>query len=131
MSVVNAPRRKDIWLIWAQYGMVGGARVYPRARLWLLTDDPGDPDGEIHCRIAWNHPTTGYPQYEDLGTIASARVHGSKSAEVYLESGEMVTFNVAPCVCGAGAVGQAMPEEGRISVQYVTTQGRTRLTMLP
>jgi hypothetical protein len=131
MSVVSAPPRKDIWLVWGQYGMVGGARVHPRSRLWLLTDEPTVADGNLTCRIAWNHPVSGYPEYEDLGPVRSARVHGSKSAEVYLESGEMITFNVAPCVCGAGAVGQAAPEEGRISLQYVTTSGRSRLTMLP
>ena len=40
----------------------------------------------------------------------------------------VITFITAPCVCGAGSVGNALPDEGRISLNYVNPYTRTRLT---
>jgi hypothetical protein len=129
VSVISAPPRKNIFLIWGQYGTIGGARIQPRGRLWLLTDELSDVSSRLFARIAWNHPQTGQVVYEDLGDVASARITGSARAEVFLESGQTITFVTAPCVCGAGSVGQAAPEEGRISLQYVNPYGRPRLTL--
>lgn len=128
MSVVNAPPRKDVYLIWGQYGALGGARVQPRARLWLLTDDINDRAATITCRIAYNHPTTGAVEYEDLGEITQARIApNARSATVWLQSGPSVNLVVAPCVCGAGAVGNALPDPGRISLNYVNPYERPRI----
>lgn len=130
MSAVNAPPRKDVYLIWGSYGAVGGARVHPRARLWLLTGgDLNNMNEPILCRIAWNHPTTGAVVYEDLGEVAAARIRpNATSAEVHLAGGgPPVTFVTAPCVCGAGAVGNAAPDEGRISLNYVNPYDRPRI----
>lgn len=126
MSVVKAPPRKDIWLVWAQYGQLGGARTIPRARLWILAESQTDLDCPLTATIAWNHPSTGAVVYEDLGEIRKVVIN-SRIAEVHLPTGSIVTLTIAPCVCGAGAVGQAPPEEGRISLQYVTMAGRSRL----
>lgn len=128
MSVMSAPPRKDVYLLWGSYGALSGARVSPRGRLWLLTDQHNDPESEITCRVAWNNPTTGLVDYEDLGVVSSARIRsGEKLAEVYTSAG-LISLVVAPCVCGAGAVGNALPEEGRISLSYVNPYGRARLT---
>lgn len=129
MSVVSAPPRKDIYMLWGQYGAIGGARVYPRGRLWLLTNEPFDENAAVLCRIAWNHPNTGCVVYEDLGEIAQARIRpNAASAEVWLTSGgPAVTFITAPCVCGAGSVGNALPDEGRISLNYINPYNRPRI----
>jgi hypothetical protein len=130
MGVISAPARKDIFVMWEQYGAIGNARIQPRGRIWLLTDtNSPDPDIEITCRIAWNHPSTGAVQYEDLGPISQARIRPNNSAEIWLQSGEILTFVAAPCVCGAGAVGQALPEDGRISMTYVNIYDRTKVTL--
>ena len=130
MSVASAPPRKDIYLLWGQYGAIGGLRVHPRGRLWLLTSgDVNDPDATITCKIAWNHPSTGCVEYEDLGPVAQVRIRpNGTSAEVWLASGgQAVTFVTAPCVCGAGSVGNAMPDEGRVSLTYVNPYNRPRI----
>jgi hypothetical protein len=129
MGVISAPPRKDIYCLWGQYGMIGGADVHPRARMWLLTEsaDP-HPDLPIFLRIAWN-TTTGAVEYADLGQIAQATVR-DRSAEVHLPDGRVYTLAIAPCVCGAGAVGNALPEEGRISLANVNPYGRTKLTFV-
>lgn len=128
MSVATAPPRKDIYLLWGQYGSISGARVRPRGRLWLLTDQHDDLESMIDCRIAWNNPSTGMVEYEDLGPVTSARIRSNqKSAEIYTSVG-LITLVVAPCVCGAGAVGNAMPEDGRIALTYVNPYNRARLT---
>lgn len=129
MSAVNAPPRKDVYLLWGQFGSIGGARVHPRGRLWLLTGgDIDNVDEPVLCRIAWNDPTTGVVVYEDLGEVAQARIRpNSTSAEVWTKAGDTVTFVTAPCVCGAGAVGNALPDEGRISLNYVNPYNRPRI----
>jgi hypothetical protein len=130
MSVINAPPRQAVYLLWGQYGAIGGARVHPRGRMWLLTDQHDDVNSPITCRIAWNHPTTGCVQYEDLGEINHARFrNNARSAEVSTPVG-LVTMVAAPCVCGAGSVGQALPDDGRITLTYVNPYNRARLTML-
>ena len=130
MSVISAPPRKDVYLLWGQYGSIGGARVHPRGRLWLLTTGHADLDSPITCRIAWNHAVSGCVEYEDLGEVASARIGpNAKWAEVRLAAGGgPITLAVAPCVCGAGSVGNAMPDEGRISLSYVNPYNRPGLT---
>jgi hypothetical protein len=129
MTVVKAAPRQAVYMLWAGYGTISGARSYPRGRLWLLTTSV-EPDADVICRIAWNHPSTGRVEYEDLGSVAKATTRGQRSAEVYLASNEVVTFVTAPCVCGAGAVGNALPAPGRVSLQYVNPNGRARLTVL-
>lgn len=129
MGVVSAPTRKDIYVLWNQYGAVGGARVRPRARIWLLVESAEqDPDMPINVRIAWNSPT-GAVEYEDLGEISQARIRPNNSAEIHLATGDVVTFNAAPCVCGAGAVGNALPEDGRLTITYANPYDRTKLTL--
>jgi hypothetical protein len=128
MSVATAPARKPIFLVWGGYGALGGARVHPRGRIWLLTDEHDNVASPLTCRIAWNHPATGCVEYEDLGEIRNARVRANqKSAEVLTSAG-VLTFIAAPCVCGAGSVGNALPDEGRISLTYVNPYNRSRLT---
>jgi hypothetical protein len=130
-GVISAPPRKSVFLVWANYGSITGARSVPRGRLWILTDDPNDLDSTMWLRIAWNHPVSGQVEYEDLGEIAIARVrNGGKLAEVQTVDGTRLSMVVAPCVCGAGAVGNAPPDEGRISLQYVNPYGRARLQVL-
>ena len=127
MSVISAPPRKDVYLLWGQYGAVGGGWAHPRGRLWLLTDHHDNVDSPIICRIAWNHPSTGCVEYADLGEIAHATIR-SRSAEVRLASSGVVTLAIAPCVCGAGSVGNAMPDPGRITLNYVNPYNRSKLT---
>lgn len=128
MSVATAPPRKDVYLLWGNYGAITGVRSHPRGRLWLLTDQHDDVDSAVICRIAWNHPTTGCVVYEDLGEVAQARIRpNSKLAEVWLTAGGSVSMVVAPCVCGAGSVGNALPDEGRISLNYVNPYNRPKL----
>lgn len=127
MGVLNAPPREDVFILWAQYGALGGAIVQPRARMWLTTDtNIPDPDIPIHCIVAWNSPS-GAVIYE-THEIAAARIRPNNTAEVHLADGRVLTFITAPCVCGAGAVGNAMPQVGRISLTYVNPYDRTRLT---
>ena len=126
LSIASAPPRKDIYLIWGQFGMIGGARILG-GRLWQLADG-ADPDAGIICRIAWNSPVSGQVVYEDLGVVSSARIRNNQTAEVYSDAG-FVTMVAAPCVCGAGSVGQAGPDEGRISLTYVNPHGRPGLTV--
>ena len=128
MSVISAPPRKDVYVVWGNYGALSGAVTHPRARMWLLTDDSSEnPNSTIFVRVAWNHPQSGQVVYEDLGEIAQAKLRSSGSSEVHLLDGRPVSLVAAPCVCGAGAVGNAMPEEGRISLTYVNPYGHTRL----
>lgn len=129
MSVISAPPRKDVFLLWGNFGAIGGSRVYPRGRLWLLTDEHANLDSPVTCRIAWNSPVTGCVEYEDLGDVASATIR-AKSADVRLSSGVAVNIVVASCVCGAGAVGNAMPDEGRIAMSYVNPYNRPKLTFV-
>src|SRR5262245_44590685 len=105
-DVVTVPAtRQEVFLIWGQYGAASGARTFPRGRIWLLTDRNHDDNSPITVTLAWNDPVTGRVAYEDLGPIAQARVRTtSKSAEVWLADGSVLTFLAAPCVCGAGAV---------------------------
>ena len=105
-----------------------GARSHPRGRLWLLTGEHDNVESPIICRIAWNHPISGCVEYEDLGQVALARIRSNqKLAEVWTDVGQ-VSLVVAPCVCGAGSVGNALPDEGRISLNYVNPYNRPRLT---
>jgi hypothetical protein len=128
MSVISAPPRKEVYVLYGQYGAVSGAVTHPRARLWLLTNDAADdPDAVIFARIAYNHPQSGAVVYQDLGEIAQGKLRGNGGAEVHLVDGRPVSMVPAPCVCGAGAVGSAMPEAGRISLNYVNPYGRSRL----
>ena len=130
MSVMSAPPRQAVYLLWGQYGSIGGVRVYPRGRMWLLTDHHDDVTSPIFCRIAWNHPVTGCVAYEDLGEISHARLrNNARTAEVSTSVG-VVTMVAAPCVCGAGSVGQALPDEGRITLNYVNPYNRARLTFV-
>jgi hypothetical protein len=76
-----------------------------------------------------NHPTTGVVEYEDLGVLAQGRIRPNNSAEFHLTDGQIVTFTAAPCVCGAGAVGNALPEEGRITLTYVNIYDRPKLVI--
>ena len=130
MSVASAPPRTAVYLLWGQYGAISGGRSYPRGRMWLLTDEHDNVDSPITCRIAWNNPATGCVEYEDLGRVAAARLRSNqKSAEVWLESGgTALTFVAAPCVCGAGSVGNALPDQGRITITYVNPYNRPGLT---
>ena len=41
-----------------------------------------------------------------------------------------VSMVAAPCVCGAGSVGNALPDEGRISLHYVNPYNRPRLSFV-
>ena len=68
-------------------------------------------------------------QYEDLGDVAQARIKGAARAEIALMSGLVLTFVTAPCVCGGGAVGNAAPKDGRISLQYVNAYNRPRVLL--
>lgn len=130
MSVVNAPPRKDVYLIWGQFGALGGRRVHSQGRLWLLTDDVRDQQAPVRCRIAWNDPMTGNVVYEDLGDVDLARIR-THSAEVHLASGgQPITLVIASCVCGAGAVGNALPDPGRISLNYVNPYDRPRIVFV-
>jgi len=110
-------------MLWGSYGNLTGNRNTPRARLWLLTDGP-EPGAPLTCRIAWNHPTTGQVEYEDLGPVTHAQIK-TTSAEIHLASGLFVGLLIAPCVCGAGAVANAAPQEGRISLTYINPYGRS------
>lgn len=114
-----------MFLLWGSYGAISGARSHPRGRLWLLTDEHDNVESPILCRLAWNHPMTGVVEYEDLGEVAHARIK-AKLAEVWTPAGQ-VSLVVAPCVCGAGSVGNALPDEGRISLNYVNPYNRPRL----
>ena len=130
MSVMSAPPRMEVYILWGNYGATGGAVVQSRSRLWILTDGLS-PDDRMWARVAWNHPTTGQVVYEDVGEVVQATLRQNGNAEVHVAGGKVLTFLAAPCVCGAGAVGAAMPEAGRISLNYVNPHERVgRLTIL-
>lgn len=128
MSVMSAPPRRDVYLLWGEYGVLGGTYSQARARLWLLTDDPTDrSDITIVARAAWNHPTTGAVVYKELGEVTQALIRPTGSMEVHLSDGKIATLAKAPCVCGAGSVGAAMPDSGRISLNHVNPYNRDRI----
>jgi len=122
VSFLSSPPRTTVFMMWGSYGNLTGNRTTPRARLWLLADGQ-EPTSPVRCRTAWNNPNTGQVMYEDLGEIAQARIKAT-SAEIHLKSGLFVGLLIAPCVCGAGAVANAAPQEGRISLTYVNPYGR-------
>jgi len=125
MSMLSAPQRTPVYMVWGSYGNLSGNRNTPRSRMWLLADGP-NLDDRLFCRVAWNHPATGRVEYEDLGDVAYAQIRAT-SAEVHLTSGLFVGLVIAPCVCGAGAVANAAPQEGRITLQYVNPYGRSNV----
>jgi hypothetical protein len=129
MSVASAPPRKPVFLVWGSYGAISGSRSHPRARLWLLTDEHDNVESPVLCRIAWNSPISGCVEYEDLGEVTHARIRDQRLAEVWTSSGQ-VSLVIAPCVCGAGSVGNALPDEGRISLNYVNPYNRPRLSFV-
>jgi len=129
-GVMSAPPRKPVFLVWGKYVQISGARSHPRGRIWLLADNE-ETEAPIRALIAWNNPTTGRAEYEDLGEIVHANIR-SKSAEITLSGSRVITTIEHPCVCGAGAVGNAGPsdpEEGPITLTYVNPYHRQRIVL--
>lgn len=128
MSVISAPPRKPVFLVWGAYVAISGARLHTRGRVWLLADSP-ELDARLSALIAWNDATTGRVEYEDLGEIVHANIHTKRTSEIQLVSGEVLWTVEHPCVCGAGGVGNASPDPGRITLTYVNPYNRERVTI--
>jgi hypothetical protein len=127
-GVMKAPPRTDIYVLWGNYGALSGAETHPRGRLWILAEH-GGPDAGLLCRIAWNRKTGGV-EYQDLGPVTAVVIKRNVHAEVTLASGARINLVAAPCVCGAGAVGNAMPAEGRLSVHSLNLHARPEVRLL-
>lgn len=127
-SILNAPASTEVFCVWAGYGAVQGFRSFSRGRLWLLAES-ADPDAALFARVAWNDQTTGQVVYDDVGPVATARIRGGKWADLSMVNGRKLTQTVAPCVCGAGAVGYAGPMEGRHYVTALNARSHNRIEM--
>ena len=125
---MTAPPRTPVFLIWGAYVSMTGARVHPRGRVWLLAESP-EQDSAMTLRIAWNNPATGRVEYEDLGAVATATVRSRRTAEFRLAGGGVLATAEHPCVCGAGSVGNAAPDPGRITLTYVNPYNRPGLSI--
>lgn len=125
--MVKAPPSTEVFLLWAGYGTINGCRTYPRGRLWLIAESAA-PDARLLCRIAWNHPKSGQVVYEDVGQVSGAKI-GRKWAEVYFFNGQKLGQVMAPCVCGAGAVGQAGPLTDRHTITPLNPASHERVTI--
>jgi hypothetical protein len=131
MGFLQAPPKPAVYMVYAGYGALTGSRSIGRARVWVLTPDPYDPDAPLTVRIGWNDPQTGAVVYEDVpGVIASIEARTSSMMAQY-EDGSRVGFVAAPCVCGAGAVGMAGPMSGRHAVQFVAPDSNNRYRFIP
>jgi hypothetical protein len=112
-GLVNAPPKQTVLSAGSLYGSAASTRAGSGAtgakvRLWVLLDE--DYSGRL---VAYRRLGRGLER-TDLGPIDRwvARPPVGRALakwEVYLASGEVVTANAAPCVCGAGKVGYAGP----------------------
>jgi hypothetical protein len=128
-GVMSAPPRKQVFIVWGSFGTLSGAVSQPRGRLWILADGP-ELDATMTARAAWNNPRTGGVEYADLGPVADVTVRHGNHVAARLASGGTINLVSAPCVCGAGAVGNALPETGRLSIQNVSLYGRENVAIL-
>jgi len=107
--------REIISVALAGYGQFSSSGVnHSRARVWVLAE-PTSNFGEV--RVAHNGPD-GRPVWNDIGRVTA--VTASKHRWVLtFEDGTKGVLALAPCVCGAGAVGHAGPSGGPHSVGMV------------
>jgi hypothetical protein len=106
---------------------LSGVAAQPRGRLWVLADSAA-LDAPMIARIAWNRRTGGV-EFQDLGAVTEVKVR-SRHTEVALAAGGKINLVQAPCVCGAGAVGNALPYEGRLSINNVSLYDRQGVVVL-
>lgn len=129
MGVTQKVTRKLIHVVWGGYGALSGVIVQPRGRLWILADGP-ELDAVMTARAAWNRPKGGV-EYADLGPVSAVTVRRGNHLHVRLaNTGATIDLVSASCVCGAGAVGNALPEPGRLAITNVSLYGRENVTIL-
>jgi hypothetical protein len=122
--MVNAPPRERVLSAGSLYGSAassvsGSPAAGAKVRLWVLLN----PEGYAGRLIAYRPLGNGLER-NDLGQIDRMVVIPARGRErakwtVQLQSGETVTANAAPCVCGAGKVGYAGPVEGPHTIETI------------
>lgn len=126
-SVVNPGKLREVFCLWNGYGPISGALVIPRGRLWLLAETE-EPDALLVARVGSNHPQTGRVVYEDLGEVLAVELRAGQRVRVRVADGRVVSQILAPCVCGAGAVGYTGPIPERHHLRMLAPYKHVRVT---
>lgn len=123
-GLISAPPRQRVLSAGSLYGSAASSNssslaAGPKVRLWVLVS----ADYGVGNLIAYRPHGNGLER-NDLGPIdrmvvQQARGRSSAKWQVELQSGETVTANAAPCVCGAGKVGYAGPVDGPHTIETV------------
>jgi hypothetical protein len=124
---LTAPPRAEILVYYSQYGAISGSVVNSRSRVWLIAEST-EPDAPLKAIVAINDPDTGRPVYQTFD-VATAKIatQFQKSLSLVLADGTFLHHVVAPCVCGAGAIGYAGPTDERHIVQLLDPSNHVRI----
>lgn len=117
-SILNAPPKPMINVVMGTYGSFQMKdSSLPRARVWVL--EGAEPDHGA-LRVAYNHQQTGKVVWRDLGAVTQVVARPSRW-EITMADGRGAMVVLAPCVCGAGAVGSAGVSPDPHHVNWIRT----------
>lgn len=150
MSVLRAPPKPEILIAATMYGATHSSRsgspaTSPKTRSWIVVEDApvhepvDEPGGRplplLVGRLVLRMFVPGSRHLvatHDMGLIDEVEIRQGRNARwnVMLASGEQITAVAAPCVCGAGRVGNAGPTDERHSIQRVRPDSLPWMTMV-